>query len=157
MHKAITAIRIAVLALAVGVLPYVVVALVGRAGTAAALASFGRPVQTLAITSPPNRAVLSAAGPAPVFRWRDTTGRTDAWRITIAFHDGAEPFGTTTRRMDWQPDETQWADISRRCLNRRAVVMIRGFRSSDREGALAFGSMLLSVSGPKSGDVETLP
>lgn len=156
MHKAVTAIRIVVLALVVGLAPCVMVALVGRAGQAVALASLGRPVRQLTITSPPDRAVLPSDGPAPVFRWRDTTGRVDAWRITIALSDGAEPFRTTVHRTQWQPTRAQWAEISRRCRDRRAVVVIRGFRGSDSEQTVACGSMSLSVSGPGDGDVTVL-
>jgi len=147
MHKTATAIRIAVLALVVGLLPGALVALIVRAEMTIAPALSSPPVQRLAISSPAAGAVLSAEGPAPVFRWRDDSGRTNAWRITIAFHDGAEPFRTTVRRTQWQPAPDQWRAIAGRRLDTHATVVIRGVCDGGQDETVTFGAVSLVTSG----------
>jgi len=79
----------------------------------------------IAILDPLDGAVFPPEIAAPTFRWKDDTGRCDAWRIEFRFHDG-QSMAFPTGRQEWIPPADAWETIKRRSRERGAVVTVLG-------------------------------
>jgi len=82
----------------------------------------------------------------PTFRWIDSGGRADAWRVRIEFQYGADPLEFETAAPEWTPSEEEWEIIKGRSLERRAQVTVLGVRRARPEAVLSSAQVAIETS-----------
>jgi tetratricopeptide (TPR) repeat protein len=113
------------------------------------LLNSGRPeggAATLQMRYPLNGTLFPPESPAPLFTWKDETGRCNTWLVAIESPEGQVRVGRFTGQVQWRPEDQVWEEIKKLSLGTQAVVTVIGFNRWHPSKALSLGRCRIGTS-----------
>jgi len=103
------------------------------------------PYSKLTITYPLNKTLFPPEIVPPTFRWKDDTGQSRAWLVTIKFQDRAR-MNFLSNSPQWTPNGQDWEIMKKKSLEKDAEVTILGVTGSDPLKIISAGQVSIKTS-----------
>ncbi|MFC1744652.1 tetratricopeptide repeat protein [Candidatus Riflebacteria bacterium] len=104
----------------------------------------------LQITYPFDGAIFPPEIIPPVISWNDKSN-SDSWRIKFEFKNSNGSMDFTSSLRKWQPPPEKWVEIKRLSTEKKARLVIVGYKNNQPGRTLSKGSISISTSKDKVG------
>jgi tetratricopeptide (TPR) repeat protein len=96
-----------------------------------------RPTEGLAIEYPRTGTLFPPEIIAPTFKWKDKTGKADAWLVVAEIENEPEIASPVVTRQEWRPSQEKWSVMKRLSLGKDMRITVLGIRENDPDNIVA--------------------